>query len=217
MKALITGFEPFDKEEINPSWEAVSSLHNNIDDIEIIKLKLPTVFKKSYEKLFDSLENIKPDIVICVGQAGGRYEISLERVAVNIDDAGIKDNEGNQPIDEIIFNDGENAYFSRLPIKRIKEELNKISIPSAVSNTAGTFVCNHIMYSLLYYIKKNNLNIKGGFIHVPYITEQILDKPNTPYMTKDMIVKALEVIIKTSYIINIIIFSIYFIILKLLI
>ncbi|ACN84886.1 pyroglutamyl-peptidase I [Brachyspira hyodysenteriae] len=198
MKALITGFEPFDKEEINPSWEAVSSLHNNIDDIEIIKLKLPTVFKKSYEKLFDSLENIKPDIVICVGQAGGRYEISLERVAVNIDDAGIKDNEGNQPIDEIIFNDGENAYFSRLPIKRIKEELNKISIPSAVSNTAGTFVCNHIMYSLLYYIKKNNLNIKGGFIHVPYITEQILDKPNTPYMTKDMIVKALEVIIKTS-------------------
>lgn len=198
MKALITGFEPFDKEEINPSWEAVSSLHNNIDDIEIIKLKLPTVFKKSYEKLFDSLENIKPDIVICVGQAGGRYEISLERVAVNIDDAGIKDNEGNQPIDEIIFNDGENAYFSTLPIKRIKEELNKISIPSAISNTAGTFVCNHIMYSLLYYIKKNNLNIKGGFIHVPYITEQILDKPNTPYMTKDMIVKALEVIIKTS-------------------
>ncbi|HJH55751.1 MAG TPA: pyroglutamyl-peptidase I, partial [Brachyspira hyodysenteriae] len=186
MKALITGFEPFDKEEINPSWEAVNSLHNNIDDIEIIKLKLPTVFKKSYEKLFDSLENIKPDIVICVGQAGGRYEISLERVAVNIDDAGIKDNEGNQPIDEIIFNDGENAYFSRLPIKRIKEELNKISIPSAISNTAGTFVCNHIMYSLLYYIKKNNLNIKGGFIHVPYITEQILDKPNTPYMTKDM-------------------------------
>ncbi|KLI27305.1 pyroglutamyl-peptidase I [Brachyspira hyodysenteriae] len=198
MKALITGFEPFDKEEINPSWEAVSSLHNNIDDIEIIKLKLPTVFKKSYEKLFDSLENIKPDIVICVGQAGGRYEISLERVAVNIDDARIKDNEGNQPIDEIIFNDGENAYFSTLPIKRIKEELNKISIPSAISNTAGTFVCNHIMYSLLYYIKKNNLNIKGGFIHVPYITEQILDKPNTPYMTKDMIVKALEVIIKTS-------------------
>ncbi|WP_416487497.1 pyroglutamyl-peptidase I [Brachyspira hyodysenteriae] len=198
MKALITGFEPFDKEEINPSWEVVSSLHNNIDDIEIIKLKLPTVFKKSYEKLFDSLENIKPDIVICVGQAGGRYEISLERVAVNIDDARIKDNEGNQPIDEIIFNDGENAYFSTLPIKRIKEELNKISIPSAISNTAGTFVCNHIMYSLLYYIKKNNLNIKGGFIHVPYITEQILDKPNTPYMTKDMIVKALEVIIKTS-------------------
>ncbi|WPC25274.1 pyroglutamyl-peptidase I [Brachyspira hyodysenteriae] len=198
MKALITGFEPFDKEEINPSWEAVSSLHNNIDDIEIIKLKLPTVFKKSYEKLFDSLENIKPDIVICVGQAGGRYEISLERVAINIDDAKIKDNEGNQPIDEIIFNDGENAYFSTLPIKRIKEELNKISIPSAISNTAGTFVCNHIMYSLLYYIKKNNLNIKGGFIHVPYITEQILDKPNTPYMTKDMIVKALEVIIKTS-------------------
>ncbi|CRF31976.1 Pyrrolidone-carboxylate peptidase [Brachyspira suanatina] len=198
MKILITGFEPFDKEIINPSWETVNSLHNIIEGNEIIKLKLPTVFKKSYNKLFGNLENIKPDIVICVGQAGGRYEISLERVAINIDDARIKDNEGNQPMDEIIFNDGENAYFSTLPIKRIKEELNKISIPAAISNTAGTFVCNHIIYSLLYYIKKNDLNIKGGFIHVPYIIEQILDKPNTPYMTKDMIVKALEVIIKTS-------------------
>ena len=198
MKILITGFEPFNKEKINPSWEAVNSLPDSIDGNEIIKLNLPTVFKKSSEILLKNISSINPNIVICVGQAGGRYEISLERVAINIDDARIKDNEGNQPIDEVIFNDGENAYFSTLPIKKIKDELNKIPIPAAISNTAGTFVCNHIMYSLLYYVNKNNLNIKGGFIHVPYIVEQILDKPNTGYMPKEMIVNALEIIIKTT-------------------
>lgn len=198
MKVLITGFDPFDKEKVNPSWEAVNSLPNNIEGNEIIKLQLPTVFKKSAEKLFENIKNLKPDVVICVGQAGGRYEISLERVAINIDDARIKDNEGNQPIDETIFSDGDSAYFSTLPIKAIRDELKNIPIPAAVSNTAGTFVCNHIMYSLLYYIDKNNLNIKGGFIHVPYIIEQILDKPNTPYMPKEMIVKALETVIKTT-------------------
>ena len=198
MKILITGFEPFNKEKINPSWEAVKSLPDSIDGNEIIKLNLPTVFKKSSEILLKNISSINPNIVICVGQAGGRYEISLERVAINIDDARIKDNEGNQPIDEVIFNDGENAYFSTLPIKKIKDELNKIPIPAAISNTAGTFVCNHIMYSLLYYVNKNNLNIKGGFIHVPYIVEQILDKPNTGYMPKEMIVNALEIIIKTT-------------------
>ena len=198
MKVLITGFDPFDKEKVNPSWEAVNSLPNNIEGNEIIKLQLPTVFKKSAEKLFENIKNLKPDVVICVGQAGGRYEISLERVAINIDDARIKDNEGNQPIDETIFSDGDSAYFSTLPIKAIRDEYKNIPIPAAVSNTAGTFVCNHIMYSLLYYINKNNLNIKGGFIHVPYIIEQILDKPNTAYMPKEMIVKALETVIKTT-------------------
>lgn len=198
MKVLITGFDPFDKEKVNPSWEAVNSLPNNIEGNEIIKLQLPTVFKKSAEKLFENIKNLKPDVVICVGQAGGRYEISLERVAINIDDARIKDNENNQPIDETIFSDGDSAYFSTLPIKAIRDELKNIPIPAAVSNTAGTFVCNHIMYSLLYYINKNNLNIKGGFIHVPYIIEQILDKPNAPYMPKEMIVKALETVIKTT-------------------
>lgn len=198
MKILITGFDPFDKEKVNPSWEAVNSLPNNIDGNEVIKLQLPTVFKKSAKKLFENIENVKPDIVICVGQAAGRYEISLERVAINIDDGRIKDNEGYQPIDEIIFEDGESAYFSTLPIKAIRDELKKVPIPAAVSNTAGTYVCNHIMYSLLYYIKKNKLNIRGGFIHVPYIIEQILDKPNTAYMPKEMIVKALEIAIKTT-------------------
>ena len=196
MKVLITGFEPFGGEPINPAWEAVKRLPDNIDGVEIVKLQIPTVFKKSAKKLFENIDTVKPDVVICVGQAGGRYEFCVERVAINLDDGRIPDNEGYQPVDVKVFEDGENAYFSNLPIKAMVEEVKKAGIPAAVSNTAGTYVCNHIMYSLLYYINKNNLNIKGGFIHVPYITEQVLDKKNTPYMDLNTITRALETSIK---------------------
>lgn len=192
MKVLITGFDPFGGESINPAWEAVKSMKDNVDGIEVIKLQIPTVFKKSAEKLFAGIEEHKPDAVICIGQAGGRYDISVERVAINMDDGRIPDNEGYQPIDTPVYEDGENAYFATLPIKGIVEEIKLAKIPASVSNTAGTYVCNHIMYSLLYYISKNNLNIKGGFIHVPYITEQVVDKKNMPYMEVTAITKALE-------------------------
>ena len=192
MKVLITGFDPFGGESINPAWEAVKAMKDNIDGIEVIKLQIPTVFKKSAEKLFAGIEEHKPDAVICIGQAGGRYDISVERVAINMDDGRITDNEGYQPIDTPVYEDGENAYFATLPIKGIVEEIKLAKIPASVSNTAGTYVCNHIMYSLLYYISKNNLNIKGGFIHVPYITEQVVDKKNMPYMEVTTITKALE-------------------------
>ena len=168
MKVLITGFDPFGGEPINPAWEAVKRLPDNIDGVEIVKLQIPTVFKKSAKKLFENIDTVKPDVVICVGQAGGRYEFCVERVAINLDDGRIPDNEGYQPVDVKVFEDGENAYFSNLPIKAMVEEVKKAGIPAAVSNTAGTYVCNHIMYSLLYYINKNNLNIKGGFIPVSY-------------------------------------------------
>lgn len=196
MKVLITGFDPFGGEPINPAWEAVKRLPDNIDGVGIVKLQIPTVFKKSAKKLFENIDTVKPDVVICVGQAGGRYEFCVERVAINLDDGRIPDNEGYQPVDVKVFEDGENAYFSNLPIKAMVEEVKKAGIPAAVSNTAGTYVCNHIMYSLLYYINKNNLNIKGGFIHVPYITEQVLDKKNTPYMDLNTITRALEASIK---------------------
>lgn len=196
MKVLITGFDPFGGEKINPAWEAVKALPDNIDGIEVVKLQIPTVFKKSAKKLFENIDSVKPDVVICVGQAGGRYEFSVERVAINIDDGRIPDNDGYQPVDSPVFEDGENAYFSTLPIKAIAEEVKKVGIPSAVSNTAGTYVCNHIMYSLLYYLNKNNLNIKGGFIHVPFIPEQVVEKKNTPYMELTRITKALEISIK---------------------
>lgn len=196
MKVLITGFDPFGGEKINPAWEAVKALPDNIDGIEVVKLQIPTVFKKSAKKLFENIDSVKPDVVICVGQAGGRYEFSVERVAINVDDGRIPDNDGYQPVDSPVFEDGENAYFSTLPIKAIAEEVKKVGIPSAVSNTAGTYVCNHIMYSLLYYLNKNNLNIKGGFIHVPFIPEQVIEKKNTPYMELTRITKALEISIK---------------------
>lgn len=196
MKVLITGFDPFGGEKINPAWEAVKALPDNIDGIEVVKLQIPTVFKKSAKKLFENIDSVKPDVVICVGQAGGRYEFSVERVAINVDDGRIPDNDGYQPVDSPVFEDGENAYFSTLPIKAIVEEVKKVGIPSAVSNTAGTYVCNHIMYSLLYYLNKNNLNIKGGFIHVPFIPEQVVEKKNIPYMELTRITKALEISIK---------------------
>ncbi|WP_291259970.1 pyroglutamyl-peptidase I [Fusobacterium sp.] len=196
MKVLITGFDPFGGEKINPAWEAVKGLKDEIEGAEIVKLQIPTVFKKSAEKLFENIDAINPDVVICVGQAGGRFELSIERVAINLDDGRIPDNNGYQPVDVKIFEDGENAYFSTLPIKAMVEDVKKVGIPSAISNTAGTYVCNHIMYSLLYYINKKNLAIRGGFIHVPYITEQVLDKKNTPYMDLNTITRGLEACIK---------------------
>lgn len=196
MKVLITGFDPFGGEKINPAWEAVNALPSCIDGAEIIKVQLPTVFKKSALKLFESIDAIKPDVVLCVGQAGGRFNLNVERIAINIDDGRIPDNEGYQPIDVKIFDDGENAYFSNLPIKAMVEESKKAGVPAAVSNTAGTYVCNHIMYSLLYYINKHNLNIRGGFVHVPYIAEQVMGKKNVPFVELSAMTKGLEACIR---------------------
>ena len=198
MRVLITGFDKFGGESINPSSLCVNSLPDVIDNIEIKKVTLPTVFKDSSRVLEENIKSFSPNILICVGQAGGRSKITPERIAINIDDARIPDNIGNSPIDEAIRKDGENAYFSSLPIKAIVDELNKNNIPSAISNTAGTFVCNHIMYEALYLTSKKYLNIKAGFIHIPYIEEQIKNKPNMPYMKKEYVITALELIIKTA-------------------
>ncbi|SHK38901.1 pyroglutamyl-peptidase [Anaerobranca californiensis DSM 14826] len=195
MKVLVTGFEPFGGEKINPSYQGVEMLEDNIDGGEIIKATLPVVFKKSSVELEKLIELHKPDIVICVGQGGGRYGLSIERVAINIDDAVIPDNEGNKPIDERIREDGENAYFSNLPIKKIVDAIKKANIPAEISNTAGTYVCNHLMYNLLYIINKKYPEIRGGFIHVPFLPEQVLSKANTPYMTLEMITKGLTLAI----------------------
>jgi len=197
MKILVTGFEPFGKETINPALEAVKKLDNKINGAKVVKTKIPTVFGKAIEKLEKEIEKEKPDIVICVGQAGGRSKITVERVAINIDDATIKDNEGNKPVDNKIFKDGGNAYFSRLPIKTIVKEMTKNKIPASISNTAGTFVCNHLMYGLLYLIDKKYPNMWGGFIHVPFIPEQTLNK-EAPSMSLDDIIKGLTLVIETT-------------------
>lgn len=196
MKILVTGFDPFDKDEINPSYEAVKLLEDKINDAEIIKVEIPTVFSKSINFLEKKIIETQPDVVLCIGQAGGRFDISVERVAINIDDARIEDNEGNQPIDEKIYKDGENAYFSSLPIKAMVKNMKDNHIAANISNTAGTFVCNHIMYGLLYLIDKKYPNIKGGFIHVPFLPDQVLSKKNTPSMHLNTIKNGLTYAIK---------------------
>lgn len=191
-KLLITGFDPFGGESMNPAYEAVKGLKDEIAGVQIIKVEVPTVFGKSIDVLESAIQEHQPDFVITVGQAGNRFGVTPERVAINQDDARIKDNEGNQPIDEIIKVDGAPAYFSTLPIKAIAEAIKKAGVPSTVSNTAGTFVCNHLMYGLMYIIERQSLDIKGGFIHVPFATEQVLDKPTSPSLTLAQITTALE-------------------------
>lgn len=195
MKILVTGFDPFGGEPTNPAIESVKRIDDEIEGAEIIKLEIPTVFHKAADVVEEKIKEVKPDVVLSIGQAGGRYGITVERVAINEDDARIEDNEGNQPIDVKIREDGQAAYFSTLPIKAMVEEIKKENIPASVSNTAGTFVCNHIMYQDLYLAEKYG-DIKAGFIHVPFLTEQVLDKKDTASMSLDDIVKGLNAAIR---------------------
>ena len=190
-KLLLTAFAPFDGERINPALEAVKLVKDKIGNLLIVKLEVPTVFGKSIDTVREAIEREKPDFVLSIGQAGGRAEITPERVAINLDDARIPDNEGNQPIDESVFPDGENAYFSTLPVKAMVEAIRKEGLPSSLSNSAGTYVCNHLMYGVLYYLDKRP-GIKAGFIHVPYIPEQTKNKKEMPALELSEIVRGLE-------------------------
>jgi len=193
MKLLLTAFDPFGGDSINPSLEAVKLVSDHIGDFEIIKLEVPTVFKKSVETVKEEIEKVEPDVVLCIGQAGGRFDITPERVAINIDDARIKDNEGNQPIDVKIFEDGEPAYFATIPVKAMVDYVRKAGLPASVSNTAGTFVCNHLMYGVLYTLAKEGKGRKGGFVHVPFIPSQVVNRPTpAPAMALTDIARGLE-------------------------
>lgn len=196
MKILLTAFDPFGEDIINPALEAVKLVADEIEGAEIIKLEVPTVFNKSIDTVAAKMAEVKPDVVLAIGQAGGRFGITPERVAINEDDARIKDNEGNQPIDLPIYEDGEAAYFSSLPIKAMVEEIKAAGLPSQVSNSAGTFVCNHLMYGILYHIAKDYPGVKGGFIHVPFIPEQVTNRPNQPAMSTEDIARGLEAAIR---------------------
>ena len=196
-KILITAFDPFGGESINPALEAVMQLPDELDGIVIIKRELPTVFDKSAEILRQILEEVRPDAVISVGQAGGRTGITIERVAINIDDARIEDNAGVKREDSPIEPAGPAAYFSTLPIKTIAADLKEAGIPAAVSDSAGTFVCNHIMYSALHYAAIKQPGLKAGFVHIPYLPQQVVDKPRVASMGGDIVVVGLKVIIKS--------------------
>lgn len=192
MKVLITGFDPFGGESVNPALEAVVRLPDAIAGAEIIKEEVPTVFQKSGEVLESLIVKHEPDVVICVGQAGGRSSISVEKVAINFVEARIADNEGNQPRDLKIKEDGETAYFSTLPIKAMVMNMRNHQIPANISYTAGTFVCNDIMYNLLYMLNRKYPQMRGGFIHVPFIPAQVVGKAEgTPSMSLEMICDAL--------------------------
>ena len=192
MKILVTGFDPFGGEPINPALEAVKALPDTIAGAQIIKLEIPTVFGKAADVVKAAMEDVQPDVVLSIGQAGGRFSVTPERVAINIDDARIPDNEGNQPIDVTIQADGAPAYFSQLPIKAMVKHIKDAGLPASLSNSAGVFVCNHIMYQVLYLIDTSFPGVKGGFIHVPFIAEQVVDKPNQPFMSLVDITKSLE-------------------------
>ena len=171
-KVLLTGFEPFGGESINPSGEIARQLHGAvIGGHEVMGALLPCVFGEAITELKKQMKAVQPALVICVGQAGGRREITPERVAINVDDARIADNAGRRPVDRPIVRGGPAAYWSTLPIKAIVAELRRREIPAAVSQTAGTFVCNHVFYGLMHELRRRK-NLRGGFIHVPFLPDQ---------------------------------------------
>jgi pyroglutamyl-peptidase len=193
MRILVTGFDPFGGDKVNPAYEAVKLLPGNIAGAEIVTIEIPTVYGKSGETVEKGIKQYKPDAVLCVGQAGGRSAITVERVAINLAEARIKDNEGNQPVGQLLKEDGENAYFATIPVKAMVNNIRKHRIPANISYTAGTFVCNDVMYDLLYMINKRYPKIKGGFVHVPFAPEQVIERPDgTASMPVEIIAKALE-------------------------
>ncbi|HEM4925190.1 pyroglutamyl-peptidase I [Streptococcus suis] len=195
MKIIVTGFDPFGGEPINPALETIKSLPKTIAGAEIILVEIPTVFDKAADVLEEKMTEHLPDAVLCIGQAGGRVDLTPERIAINQDDARIPDNEGQQPIDRTIRADGQPAYFSTLPIKAMVEAIHRIGLPASVSNTAGTFVCNHLMYQALYLAEKQFPKTKAGFLHIPFLPEQVVDKPGLASMSLNDIVRGVEVAI----------------------
>lgn len=199
MKILVTAFEPFGKDSINPALEILELLPNTISGHTVIKSRIPTVRYKSTDTIIEMIIKHHPDVVLSLGQAGGRADITIERVGINVDDYGIEDNEHNMPIDEKIIENGPDAYLVNLPIKDMMHHIRDAMIPVSISNTAGTFVCNHVIYAVRHYCETNQLDIKTGFIHVPFLPEQVIDKPTFPSMPletmKRAIILAVEAII----------------------
>lgn len=188
-KLLITGFDAFGGDHRNPSWLAVRALPDVVGNFEIRKLQIPTVFGKAAALVLEEAREFHPDVILCVGQAGGRDAVTPERIAVNIRDARIPDNEGNQPNGDPVADDGPAAYFATVPVKAMAEAIRVAQIPGAVSNTAGTFVCNDTLYALLHHYAGTTTRV--GFIHVPYLPEQ-----GTPNLPLEKTIAALTAAIK---------------------
>lgn len=180
---LVTGFTPFGGEDTNPSWEIVRQLPDAIAGYTIEKLRVPTEFGKAIDVAAKAIDKLQPQVVLCFGQAGGRSHISVERVAINVDDARIPDNAGLQLIDQPIRPNAPAAYFCTVPVKAMVAGMSRAGVPAAVSNSAGTFVCNHLIYGVLNHIAVQGYPIRAGFIHVPFMESQVLNRRDTPAMS----------------------------------
>lgn len=177
---------------MNPAIETVKRLPDTIADAEIIKLEIPTVCHKSLRVIGEAVAAYDPDVVLSIGQAGGRADITVERVGINVDDCRIPDNEGNQIIDEPVCPQGPAAYFATVPIKAMVRRIQERNIPASVSNTAGTFVCNHVLYGVCHLLATQYPGKRSGFIHIPFLPGQVIDKKNMPSMSQEMMVEAIE-------------------------
>lgn len=186
---LITGFDSFGGDSINSSWESVKLLPEQIGEYQLTKLKIPTVFGEASQNVLSVANKIHPDMILCVGQAGGRSDITIEVIAINLREARIPDNVGNQPTNSPVLNNGPAAYFTTVPVRKMVEAITEKGIPSALSYSAGAFVCNDTLYTLLHFYDETSTQV--GFIHVPYLPEQV--KENTvPSLTLNQIVEALS-------------------------
>ena len=198
MRILVTGFDPFGGEPVNPALEALMRLPATLGAHTIERRPLPTVFHRALDVLGDAVRTVRPDILICVGQAGGRTELSIERVAINVDDARIPDNDGRSPIDQPIVPGGPAAYFTNLPIKAMVQALGEAGIPAKVSNTAGTFVCNHVFYGAMHLVATEFPAMRAGFIHIPFLPEQVARHPGQPSMAVETVIAGLIAAIEVA-------------------
>jgi pyroglutamyl-peptidase len=198
MRALVTGFEPFDGDPINPAVEALRHLPPRHGALEVTIAAVPTVFGRALEVLDAAVAQTDPDILLGVGLAGGRAALSLERVAINLDDARIPDNAGQQPIDRPVIADGPAAYFASLPIKAAVTALRAAGLPAIVSNTAGTFVCNHFFYGVMHLAATRRPAMRAGFLHVPYLPSQAAMQDGAPSMALDDIVRGILIVLETA-------------------
>lgn len=184
---LITGFDPFGGESINPSWEAVSRLPEVVGNYRLTRLQIPTVFGRAAEAVLAAARQDRPDVILCVGQAGGRDAVTPERIAINIASAARPDNAGNQPREEAILPGGPDGSFSTVPVRSMADAITGAGLPGRVSNTAGTFVCNDTLYRLLQHYAGSETRV--GFLHVPHLPQQA--QPGAPSMELSQIIAAL--------------------------
>lgn len=197
-KVLITGFEPFGGEHANPSWQAARLVAAEPPaGLDVTAVELSCAYGTALDELRQAVRESCPDLVLCAGQAGGRPDLTVERVAVNIDDARIPDNAGAQPIDEPIVPGGPAAYFASLPVKACVAAVRAAGLPASVSQTAGTFVCNHVFYGLAHLIATERPEMRGGFVHVPFTPQQVTDQA-APSMSIRDIATGLAAILGTA-------------------